>query len=77
MQAIEPRDPRVPPAGTILRRVFDGKAYEVTVCAEGFEYEGGGTSRSRRSRRRSPARAGTGSSSGSKRGESAREESAA
>ena len=40
VQATEPRDPRVPPAGTVLRRVFDGKTYEVTVCAEGFEYEG-------------------------------------
>jgi Protein of unknown function (DUF2924) len=40
VQAIEPRDPRVPPVGTVLRRVFEGKAHEVTVCAEGFEYEG-------------------------------------
>jgi hypothetical protein len=40
VQATEPRDPRVPPAGTVLRRVFDGKTYEVTVCVEGFEYEG-------------------------------------
>ena len=40
VQATQPRDPRVPPAGTVLRRVFDGKTYEVTVCAEGFEYEG-------------------------------------
>ena len=38
--ALEPRDPRVPPVGTVLRRVFDGKAHEATVCAEGFEYEG-------------------------------------
>jgi hypothetical protein len=37
---VEPRDPRVPPVGTVLRRVFDGVAHEVTVCAEGFEYEG-------------------------------------
>ena len=36
----EPRDPRVPPVGTVVRRVFDGKTHEVTVCAEGFEYEG-------------------------------------
>jgi len=40
VQAIEPRDPRVPPVGTVLRRVFEGKACEVTVCAEGFQYEG-------------------------------------
>ena len=36
----EPRDPRVPPVGTVVRRVFDGKTHEVTVCVEGFEYEG-------------------------------------
>lgn len=40
VQAQEPRDPRVPPAGTVLRRVLDGKSYEVTVCVEGFEYAG-------------------------------------
>lgn len=40
IQATEPRDPRVPPVGTVLRRVFEGKAHEVTVCAEGFEYDG-------------------------------------
>jgi len=38
--ATEPRDPRVPPPGTIISRVFDGKTHEVTVCVEGFEYEG-------------------------------------
>lgn len=38
--AAEPRDPRVPPPGTILRRVFDGTTHEVTVCPEGFEYAG-------------------------------------
>ncbi|MBK7078538.1 MAG: DUF2924 domain-containing protein [Myxococcales bacterium] len=36
----EPRDPRVPPVGTVVRRVFDGKTHEVTVRVEGFEYEG-------------------------------------
>ncbi len=36
----EPRDPRVPPVGTVVRRVFDGKTHEVTVCVKGFEYEG-------------------------------------
>ena len=29
----EPRDPRVPPAGTVLRRVFNGVAHEFTVCS--------------------------------------------
>lgn len=38
--ALEPRDSRVPPVGTVLRRVFGGVAHEVTVCAEGFEYAG-------------------------------------
>lgn len=40
LAATEPRDPRVPPVGTVVRRVFDGKTHEVTVRAEGFEYEG-------------------------------------
>ncbi|MBC7174422.1 MAG: DUF2924 domain-containing protein [Polyangiaceae bacterium] len=40
VQALEPRDPRVPPVGSVLRRVFEGKTYEVAVCAEGFEYAG-------------------------------------
>ncbi|MCL2726672.1 MAG: DUF2924 domain-containing protein [Polyangiaceae bacterium] len=35
-----PRDPRVPPVGTVLRRIFEGKMHEVTVCVEGFEYAG-------------------------------------
>ena len=30
----------MPPVGTVVRRVFDGKTHEVTVCVEGFEYEG-------------------------------------
>ena len=37
---VEPRDPRLPPPGTVLRRVFEGVAHEVTVCDEGFEYQG-------------------------------------
>lgn len=40
LSATEPRDPRVPPPGTVISRVFDGKTHEVTVCVEGFEYEG-------------------------------------
>ena len=37
---VGPRDPRLPPPGTILRRVFEGVAHEVTVCADGFDYDG-------------------------------------
>jgi hypothetical protein len=37
---VEPRDPRLPPPGTVLRRVFEGVAHEVTVCDEGFDYQG-------------------------------------
>ena len=40
LAATEPRDPRVPPVGTVIRRAFDGQTHEVTVCAEGFEYAG-------------------------------------
>ncbi|MCA9583851.1 MAG: DUF2924 domain-containing protein [Myxococcales bacterium] len=40
LAATEPRDPRVPPPGTVISRVFDGKTHEVTVCVEGFEYAG-------------------------------------
>ncbi len=40
VQPTEPRDPRVPPVGTVLRRVFNGVAHEVTVCSEGFEHGG-------------------------------------
>src|SRR5881628_1549151 len=32
------RDPRLPPAGTILRRSYRGQQIVVTVQAEGFEY---------------------------------------
>lgn len=39
-QPTEPRDPRLPPPGTILRRIFDGRTYEVMVCHEGFEFAG-------------------------------------
>jgi hypothetical protein len=38
--ALEPRDSRVPPVGTVLRRIFEGVTHEVTICAEGFVYEG-------------------------------------
>jgi hypothetical protein len=39
-QPLEPRDDRVPPVGTVVRRLFNGVTYEVTVCAEGFAYAG-------------------------------------
>jgi hypothetical protein len=35
-----PRDPRLPPAGTVLRRRHGGVEHEVTVLDEGFEYQG-------------------------------------
>ncbi len=38
--ALEPRDSRVPPVGTVLRRIFNGVTHEVTICAEGFAYGG-------------------------------------
>ncbi len=34
------RDPRVPPAGTVLRRTYQGTTHEVTVLGDGFEYQG-------------------------------------
>ncbi len=34
------RDPRVPPEGTVLRRVFEGVIYEVAVLADTFEFQG-------------------------------------
>ncbi len=34
------RDPRLPPAGTILSRTFKGIEARVTVLDRGFEYEG-------------------------------------
>lgn len=40
IEALEPRDGRVPPVGTVLRRIFNGVTHEVTVCAEGFAYGG-------------------------------------
>lgn len=39
-QPLEPRDPRIPPVGTVLRRVHNGVTHEVIVCAEGFEHAG-------------------------------------
>lgn len=37
---VEPRDPRLPPAGTIIRRAHQGAVHEIHVLANGFEYEG-------------------------------------
>lgn len=34
------RDPRLPPAGTTLTRVFQGRAHDVLVEAVGFTYRG-------------------------------------
>jgi len=36
----EPRDPRLPAPGTILRRTYEGTTHEVTVRADDFEYAG-------------------------------------
>ncbi len=34
------RDPRIPRAGTLLRRTFQGRGVEVKVLDDGFEFEG-------------------------------------
>jgi hypothetical protein len=34
------RDPRLPPPGTVLTRAYDGIEHQVTVLADGFEYQG-------------------------------------
>ena len=34
------KDPRLPPAGTVLERVYHGQILRVIVLASGFEYEG-------------------------------------
>ena len=39
-QPLVPRDPRIPPLGSVLRRAFGGKQHDVTVLADGFEYAG-------------------------------------
>ena len=39
-QQHHPRDPRLPPAGTVLRRVHQGVEHEVTVGLDSFEYAG-------------------------------------
>lgn len=37
---VKPRDPRLPPVGTTLTRVFKDVEYRVNVVADGFEYDG-------------------------------------
>lgn len=39
-QAAEPRDPRLPPAGTVLTRDYKGVEHKLTVLDDGFEYRG-------------------------------------
>lgn len=39
-QGPAPRDPRLPPPGTKLRREFGGTVHEVTVTKTGFEFRG-------------------------------------
>jgi hypothetical protein len=34
------RDPRLPPAGTVVERVYQGQTLRVTVLSSGFEYQG-------------------------------------
>jgi len=34
------RDPRIPPVGTVLRRIYRGQEILVNVQADGFEYRG-------------------------------------
>ncbi|HEX2691103.1 MAG TPA: DUF2924 domain-containing protein [Kofleriaceae bacterium] len=34
------RDPRLPPVGTVLTRVYNGVEHKVAVLADGFEYNG-------------------------------------
>lgn len=40
------RDPRLPPAGTILRPKYKGREFAITVLEEGFEVDGVGTYKS-------------------------------
>jgi hypothetical protein len=35
-----PRDPRLPPVGSVLARVYRGETLQVRVLADGFEFEG-------------------------------------
>jgi hypothetical protein len=35
-----PRDPRLPPVGTVMTRSFGDEDHQVSVCVDGFEYRG-------------------------------------
>ena len=35
-----PRDPRLPPVGTVIHREHDGVVHEIRVLKDGFEYQG-------------------------------------
>jgi len=35
-----PRDPRLPPVGTVIRREHDGVVHDIRVLADGFDYAG-------------------------------------
>ena len=39
-EASEPRDPRLPPAGTVLTRAYRGVDHKLTLLDDGFEYRG-------------------------------------
>jgi hypothetical protein len=38
--AAAPRDPRLPPPGTVLTRIYKGQQLNVTVLASGFAFQG-------------------------------------
>ena len=38
--AAMPRDPRIPPVGTVIKRTHQGVEHRVVVLENGFEYEG-------------------------------------
>lgn len=40
VEEITARDPRLPKAGTVLSRMYEGRLYQVTVRNADFEYEG-------------------------------------
>ncbi len=37
---VHPLDPRLPPPGAVLRKEHGGVVHEITVLAEGFQYQG-------------------------------------
>ena len=36
----KPRDSRLPPVGTVIRRAHNGAIHQITVLEDGFEYQG-------------------------------------